>query len=451
MRPAQVTLVGAGLAGSLLGILLARRGLRPQLLERRPDMRRESISAGRSINLALADRGIHALERAGVIETVRPLMIPMRGRMIHELDGGTTLLPYGQNEREVIYSVSRGELNKLLMTEFERRCGMAIRFRQNCRDVDFASGRATLLDETTGSTWQAGPAPIIATDGASSAVRAAMIAHRLAHASEDVLPHQYKELAITAARDGSHRMDPNALHIWPRGGYMLIALPNIDGSFTVTLFLPATGPESFATLTDAEAVAAFFERRFPDARALVADLEQDFFANPTGGMVTVHCSAWHAGGAALLLGDAAHAIVPFHGQGMNCAFEDCAAFDALLGRHEDWNALFADFERERKPDAEAIAAMALENYVEMRDTVRSPKFQLQKALSLELERRFPDRFVPRYSMVMFHREIPYAAAWSRGKVQQAILDELTAEAGSMERVDMDRAARQVEALLDPLH
>lgn len=450
MRPAPLTVIGAGLAGSLLGIFLARRRFTPTLFERRADMRRERISAGRSINLALADRGIHALTRAGVIEPVRPLMIAMRGRMIHDCDGNTSLQPYGQDEREVIYSVSRGELNKLLMTEFEQRSATRISFHHNCRGVDFDRGAARLLDEATGRTLGTSATPIIASDGAASAVREALVAARLATASEDLLAHRYKELSIPGGADGSHRMDPNALHIWPRGGYMLIALPNLDGSFTVTLFLPAEGAESFAALTDAEAVRAFFARSFPDALALIPELAEDFFANPTGNMVTVHCSTWYAAGKALLLGDAAHAIVPFHGQGMNCAFEDCVAFDALLDEHDEWNALFAAFERDRKPHASAIAAMALENYVEMRDSVRDPRFQLQKMLSLELERRFPNRFVPRYSMVMFHHEIPYAAARARGKVQQSILDELTERATDLANIDMARAHTLVHASLESL-
>jgi kynurenine 3-monooxygenase len=445
----SLTIVGAGLAGSLLGIFLARRGLRPELYERRPDMRRATISAGRSINLALADRGIHALERAGVIDKVRPLMIPMRGRMLHDLDGRTSLLRYGQDDREVIYSVSRAELNRRMMTEFEEITGTQIRFQQNCRGADFAAGRLRMFDEVAQREYTIEGAPFIATDGASSAVRDAMLDAGLAKATEDLLPHKYKELTIPAGSDGSHQLDPNALHIWPRGGFMLIALANIEGSFTVTLFLPAEGPESFASLTDAKRVTAFFERHFPDALPLLPTLTEDFFGNPTGSMVTVHCSPWHVDGRAVLLGDAAHAIVPFHGQGMNCAFEDCVTFDDLLDARADWPALFAEFERQRRPNAEAIARMALENYVEMRDSVRSPKFQLQKALSLELERRFPGRFIPRYSMVMFHHEIPYATAFERGQVQQRILDDLTASVAAIEQVDMERARELVTTQLCP--
>jgi kynurenine 3-monooxygenase len=445
----SLTIIGAGLAGSLLGIFMARRGFRPELYERRQDMRRATISAGRSINLALADRGIHALERAGVIDKVRPLMIPMRGRMLHVNDT-TSLLRYGQDDREVIYSVSRAELNRRLMTEVENITGGSIRFQQVCRGADFAARRLRMFDETAGREYRLEGGPFIATDGASSAVRDAMVTVGLAKATEDVLPHKYKELVIPAGPDGSHRLDPNALHIWPRGGFMLIALANIEGSFTVTLFLPAEGPESFATLTDPERVTAFFERHFPDAVPLLPTLAEDFFGNPTGSMITVHCTPWHVDGQAVLLGDAAHAIVPFHGQGMNCAFEDCVTFDTLLERQADWPELFAEFERQRRPNAQAISRMAIENYVEMRDSVRSPKFQLQKTLSLELERRFPGRFIPRYSMVMFHHEIAYATAFERGKVQQRILDELTTSAETIEQVDMERARQLVTTQLNAL-
>ncbi|HSC08326.1 MAG TPA: NAD(P)/FAD-dependent oxidoreductase [Steroidobacteraceae bacterium] len=450
MRPTAVTIIGAGPAGSLLGIFLARRGFVPTLYERRPDMRRTSIAAGRSINLALADRGIHALGRAGVLELVRPLMIPMRGRLLHDENGATSLQRYGQDDTEVIYSVSRGELNKRLMSEVERACGQPIHFNQNCRGADFARGTLTLLDETSGATRELRDAPVIGADGSSSALRSSMISAGFATASEDVLSHCYKELSIAPGAGGRHQLDANALHIWPRGGFMLIALPNIDGSFTATLFLPATGPVSFAALDSPRAVTDLFARHFPDARPLIPDLEEDFFAHPTGTMVTVRCAPWHAAGKLLLIGDAAHGIVPFHGQGMNCAFEDCAHFDTLLDGHERWEKLFVRFERDRKPNADAIATMALENYVEMRDTVRHPKYQLQKALSLELERRFPRRFIPRYSMVMFHHEIPYGTAYERGQVQQQVLEELSAGIERPEQVVWERAARLVDRRLPPL-
>ena len=319
------TIVGAGPAGSLLGIFLARRGIGVSLYERRPDMRREAISAGRSINLALADRGIHALQSAGVLDVVRPLMIPMRGRMIHDESGRTSLQRYGQNDSEVIYSVSRADLNKLLLTELERTASIEVQFRHNCQGLDFYSGSLSLLDERDGAVKQVAAVPVIGADGASSAIRAAMLADGRTHATEEVLSHRYKELTIPAGPGGKHRMETNALHIWPRGGYMLIALPNVDGSFTVTLFLPAEGPESFATLTTPDAVQKFFSRRFADAHELIPDLGEEFFAHPTGTMVTVRAAPWKFADRAFLIGDAAHAIVPFHGQGMSSAASSVTA------------------------------------------------------------------------------------------------------------------------------
>jgi len=413
-------------------------------------MRRSDISAGRSINLALADRGMHALKRAGVLDSVRSLMIPMRGRLLHDVNGATSLQRYGKDDSEVIYSISRGELNKRLMTEFERASGIPIRFRQNCRGADLARGAVTILDEDKGSTYELTAAPVIAADGASSALRVAMTRAGVSRASEDVLSHQYKELSIAPAAGGRHQLDANALHIWPRGGFMLIALPNTDGSFTATLFLPAQGSESFASLTSPQSVREFFARHFPDAAALIPDLERDFFAHPTGSMVTVRAAPWHVRDRLLLIGDAAHAVVPFHGQGMNCAFEDCVALVDSLDRHTQWETVFSEFERARKPNADAIAEMALDNYVEMRDTVRHARFQLQKSLSLELERRYPQHFIPRYSMVMFHHEIPYATALERGRLQQQLLDDLSAGIESVEQVDWTRAAELVRARL-PKH
>jgi kynurenine 3-monooxygenase len=443
-------IVGAGLAGSLLAVYLARRGLRVLVLERRPDLRREAVPAGRSINLALANRGFAALAGVGLEEAARALTIPMRGRMLHDERGALQLTPYGQRPHEVIYSISRTGLNALLMDAAEATGAVELRFNQRVDDLDVATGELDVHDERRDTRYALAGAPVIAADGGGSRVRAALMRAPGARLSEALLPHDYKELTIPPAADGTHRMEPNALHIWPRGGFMLIALPNLDGSFTVTLFLPHEGPDSFATLVSPAAVEEFFQRVFADAVPLMPTLVTDFFNNPTGLMGTVRCSPWHADGRVLLIGDAAHAIVPFHGQGMNAAFEDCRALDLRLTEHGgDWARAFAAFDRMRKPDAEAIADMALENYVEMRDAVRDPRYHLQKALAFELERRHPGVFIPRYSMVMFHG-IPYAEAQRRGAVQQHILDRLTADATSVEAVDQEEAARLIERELRPL-
>ena len=423
-----INIVGAGLAGALLAVLLARRGFGVNLYDRRPDPRLAASERGRSINLALAARGIVALERAGVMARVRPLLIPMRGRMVHSLSGETRLQPYGQRESESIHSVSRAELNRVLIEAAAQHPRVALRFRQTCLEALPEAGTLRLRDENTGEEYAVPIAPAIATDGAGSAVRSSLARAGLIGVREDWLDHDYKELTIPPAGDGRHVMDPQALHVWPRGGFMLIALPNTDGSFTATLFLARTGPDSFATLSEPEAIRALFESQFADAARLIPNLIGELTRHPQGQLGTVHTRSWHIGGKVLLLGDAAHAIVPFHGQGMNAAFEDCSFLDTLLDRHESWESLFAELERVRLPDTDAIAQMALENYIEMRDTVRDPTYVRRKALALELERRFP-AFIPRYSMVMFHPEISYAEALRRGAVQQEILRELDERGG----------------------
>ena len=444
----EITLVGAGLAGSLLAIFLARRGHRVTLLERRPDPRKTATSAGRSINLALANRGISALEEIGVMESVRPALIPMAGRMLHDEEGRLRLIPYGNKPHEVIYSVSRAGLNALLLDAAESTGRVSIRFDATVSGLDFADRRVRFF---AGDDREPQATPydvLIGTDGSASAVRAAILERTGGQYDEEPLGHGYKELSIPAADGGGFRMEKNALHIWPRGEYMLIALPNVDGSFTVTLFLPNQGEESFQALTTPEAVSALFQRRFADAIPLMPRLGEDFFENPTGHLETIRCKPWSFEDHALVLGDAAHAIVPFHGQGMNAAFEDCSAFDRCLGGPDrPWSEVFADFERRRRPDTDAIADMALENYVEMRSTVREPKFQLKKDLSFRLEERHPGRFIPRYSMVMFHT-IPYAEAKRRGAIQEKILDELTRTATSLDEVDLARADRLIADRLE---
>jgi kynurenine 3-monooxygenase len=442
----SVNIVGAGLAGALLALLFARRGLTVTLYERRPDPRQATPERGRSINLALAARGMRALEQAGVMGRVRPLLIPMRGRMVHEPGGAATLQRYGQREHEVIWSVGRADLNRVLIEEAARHGAVSVRFNQQCRGVDVRGERLELRDLAGGSEYHVALAPTIATDGAGSAVRASLAAAGLTRVREDWLDHDYKELTIPpAAASGLER---HALHIWPRGGFMLIALPNTDGSFTATLFLARTGPVSFAALDAPPAVLEFFRREFADVLALLPDLPAQFAAHPQGQLGTVRAAPWHAGGQVLLLGDAAHAIVPFHGQGMNAAFEDCSVLDALLDRIPDWPGRFAEFERLRRPNTAAIAQMALENYVEMRDAVLDSGFVRRKAIAMELERRFPDRFIPRYSMVMFHPEIPYGEALRRGALQARLLEEL--DPGENGAADAVLAEKLIAERLPPL-
>jgi kynurenine 3-monooxygenase len=445
----EITLVGAGLAGSLLSIDLARRGHRVTIHERRPDPRRGTAAAGRSINLALANRGIHALERAGLMDRLRPLLIPMAGRMLHDEEGRLQLVPYGNKPHEVIYSVSRGGLNAMLMDAAEVTGRVSIRFGETCAGVDFDERKLRVRTGEDRTIHEFPYAVLVGTDGSASAVRAAIMERTRGELVDEPLGHGYKELSIPAAPGGKFRIEKNALHIWPRGEYMLIALPNADGSFTATLFLPVAGPESFDMLRRAEDVRGLFARRFADAIPLMPSLTDDFFANPTGHLETIRCRPWSFEDQALILGDAAHAIVPFHGQGMNAAFEDCVALDGLLERADrPWSEIFSSFESLRRPNADAIAAMALENYVEMRSTVREPLFQLKKAIAFRLEERHPRRFIPRYSMVMFHR-IPYAEARRLGEIQAGILEELTRTARSVEEVDFAFAGRLILQRLPP--
>jgi len=415
-------------------------------------MRRTELPAGRSINLAVTTRGWKALEEVGLKEKALELAIPMRGRMIHNLDDSTTFLPYGHRSEEVIHSVSRRALNQLLLEAADSHNNVTLFFDQVCTRYDVASSTLTFLDSRITSERHVNATTLIATDGAWSVVRESMVSQtRNFNYSQAFLGHGYKELTIPASPDGGFSMETNALHIWPRQSYMLIALPNLDGSFTCTLFLPYEGPESFGGLTTTEEVLAFFGRAFPDALALMPNLVDDFFANPTGSMVTIKCHPWHMDGTVALLGDAAHAIVPFFGQGMNCGFEDCTALGDWLKNipqdsPPDWADLFATLESARKPNSDAIADMAVENFFEMRDTVADPKFQLKKQIGFELERRFPAKFVPRYSMVVFRPDISYAEAQRRSVLQDKLLEELSADITSLGQVNWDHAAQLVAAL-----
>jgi kynurenine 3-monooxygenase len=496
-RNETITLVGAGLVGSLLATLLAQRGFSVEVFERRPDPRKGGFLGGRSINLALAERGWHGLRVAGLERRLLPIAVMMRGRMVHHLDGHTELLRYGRDDSEVIWSVNRGSLNTMLLDAAEA-AGARIHFDQRLAAVDWDESRLRFEDDA-GNVHEHAASLLVGADGAGSALRAAMASHCDLGERFEPLDHGYKELeipvvdaassqnplppagtfprsrgrdsesapprstfsslpplageAVRRTEGGRFAMEPNALHIWPRGNYMCIALPNAEGSFTVTLFLPnestANAP-SFANLDTPQKVRAFFARNFADAVALMPDYERDFAANPTGMLGTLYLDRWHLDGRALLVGDAAHAIVPFHGQGMNCGFEDAVELAGLMDdATNDANAAFAEFQRRRKPNADAIAAMALENYIEMRDSVSDAHFLLMRELERTLAARHPGRFVPRYWMVTFSR-LPYATAFARGEIQSAILRELTAGKTSLDKVDLSRADELIAQRLPPL-
>jgi kynurenine 3-monooxygenase len=441
MKTQTIHVVGGGLVGTLSTIVLAQRGFTVVLHERRPDMRKATITAGKSINLAVTSRGLKALAEVGLKDDVLDMAVSMKGRMLHDADGKTTFVAYGQKENEVIHSVSRRDLNTLLLEKAGSYNNVEIFFNRRCVGYDAQTSALTFADEVTGRQETVPAEVTIGADGAWSAVRQAM-QKQVKHFqySETIEAHGYKELVIPAAPGGGFRMEKNALHIWPRKSFMLIALPNLDGSFTVTLFLAGEGKESFTALKTERDVTDFFIRLFPDATRLMPTLAKDFFTNPTGSMVTVKCAPWRIEDKAAIIGDAAHAIVPFFGQGMNCGFEDCSALGALLDqKNMDWATLFAELENLRKPNADAIADMALENFVEMRDTVADAKFQLKKQIGFELEKRYPGRFIPRYAMVVFHPEISYAEARRRSDIQDKILEELCAGASSLEQVDWQRA------------
>jgi len=403
-----INIIGAGLAGSLLAILLAKRGFKVTVYERRADPRTANADGGRSINLALASRGIRGLAAAGVLDRVMPLAIAMRGRMVHEHDGSAELQMYGVRPEEVIHSVSRADLNRALIEAAAGLPNVEFHFRQLCLGLAHERDVLEFRDEANGRIYHCAAQPTIATDGAGSAVRDSLLAREVSAVREEPLEHDYKELTIPAV-NGGYALDPNALHIWPRGGFMLIALPNRDFTFTATLFLARSGTNSFADLGSPAAVEGFFTREFPSAKALMPDLAREFFEHLQGSLGTVYTHGWHLGGNVLLLGDAAHAIVPFHGQGMNCAFEDCAELVRLMDHHESWAGLFEAFEHERRPNTDAIARMALENYIEMREAVLDAGYRKKKKEAEAREKADPS-VIPRYSKVMFHPEIPYSEA-----------------------------------------
>lgn len=442
----HLTLIGAGLAGPLLATLLARDGWEVDLFERRGDPRIHGYAGGRSINLALAERGLNALRQAGVDADVLKQAVMMRGRMVHAIDGGQRLQRYGKDDSEVIWSISRGDLNIVLLNAAEA-AGVRLHFDRRLESVDFERRIAHFVGEREdiGHAFQA----LIGCDGAGSQLRAAM--HSVSDLGEriEIMPHCYKELEIPPGFDGEFQLEPNALHIWPRGDYMSIALPNDERTFTVTLFLPNEGDPSFATVRNGTEAQALYARDFADVLPLIPKLVHDFDANPTGALATLYLDHWHLDGRAVLIGDAAHAMVPFHGQGMNCGFEDCVALATHLQRDRDTATAFAAFETERKPNARAIQQMALENYREMSDRVDDADFLLQRELERALAERHPERFVPRYAMVSFRR-LPYATAFERGRIQRALLVEATAGRSDLGDLDWTAVDRMVEDRLPPL-
>ncbi|MBK7309142.1 MAG: FAD-dependent monooxygenase [Chitinophagaceae bacterium] len=426
MEKKNTVIIGAGLVGSLLSIYLSKRGYKVKIYERRGDMRKQDMVAGRSINLALSDRGNKALEEVGLMDEIRKICIPMHGRFMHNADGSTAYQPYGK-EGQFINSVSRGELNCRLMDLAEEN-GVQIKFNEKCNSIDWKENKIDFEKTDSPQSEKVKANLVFGSDGAYSAAR---LTHQLQHDrfqySQYFIDFGYKELNIPAGENGSFMLEKNALHIWPRGNYMMIALPNIDGSFTCTLFFPFEGETSFASLDTKEKVTTFFENTFTDAVPLMPTLTEDFFNNPTSSLVTVKCHPWIREDKFALIGDAAHAMVPFFGQGMNCGFEDCRVLNSLIDKHhENWSAILNEYQSLRKPDGDAICDLALNNFVEMRDKVADPKFLLQKKIEAAFSKKYPDKWIPAYAQVTFSPHIRYSEALVSGQKQEAIMQQIMA-------------------------
>jgi len=411
------TIIGSGLAGPLLAILLAKRGYSVDLFEKRADLRLERVPAGRSINLALSHRGIEALKSASVFEMVEPLLIPMKGRMIHQKNGELDFQPYSMNAEEYINSVSRSELNKILITAAEDTGKVNIHFSHALLSIqdnqlEFENSHTVEIENE-----------IIGADGSGSVIRKYIDSNCDLPSTAKPLGHAYKELNIAPGKNGDFQINANSLHIWPRGQFMLIGLPNTDKSFTCTLFMPNEGAVSFESLKTEADVVDFFNTHFSDALPLLENFSQSYFENPTGRLATVYADNWYYKNFCLI-GDAAHAVVPFFGQGMNASFEDCIVLmDCVDSGDDNWLNIFSSYNKMRKPDADAIAQMAIENYIEMRDSVAQSDYKAKKKIANSLSIEFPDRFIPRYNMVSF-TSIPYSEVYKRGKIQQEIISQL---------------------------
>ncbi|MFN3343844.1 MAG: FAD-dependent oxidoreductase [Flavobacteriales bacterium] len=452
----NVTIIGAGLVGSLLSIYLAKRGYNVTAYERRPDLRKNRISAGRSINLALSDRGWRGLAGVGISEEIRKVAIPMKGRMMHPVSGELTYQPYGKEE-QAIYSVSRGGLNCVLMDLAEQH-GVKIVYNEKCTDIDLDHANAHFENAETGKNTTVSSDHIFSTDGAFSAGRMQMQTRTdRFNYSQTYLDHGYKELTIPPTASGDFAMEPNALHIWPRGQFMLIALPNIDKSFTCTLFFPFEGEKSFEALDTPEKMMSFFRETFPDAIPMMPTLKEDYFSNPTSSLMIVKCFPWTYKDKLAMVGDSAHAIVPFYGQGMNCGFEDCVVLDELMSKHgldaslendsEVFKKVFSEYQNLRKPDGDAIADLAVMNFIEMRDKTADPKFLLQKKIEARFSTKYPEKWIPLYSMVTYSPHIRYSEALREGLRQENIMQNIMAMPGIEQKWDSEEVEKKILGML----
>lgn len=440
----SVTILGAGLVGSLLAIILRKKGYAVTVYERRPDMRSEKIAAGRSINLAMSARGWKALELAGLKEQMQELAIPMYGRALHQTDGNTVFQQYGKNN-EAIYSVSRGELNKKLMTLAEEE-GAKIIFEKRCLKVDVPDNKLH-FENTNGNEEIVEADLLFGADGAFSALRHSYTFLDRVNAAQNYLEHGYKELNIPPSNDKKPMMEQNGLHIWPRKNFMLIALPNPDYNFTCTLFLPFEGENSFASLKTKKDVTTFFEKYFPDALGMMPTLINDFFENPTSSLITTHIKPWHYRDKSALIGDAAHAIVPFYGQGMNAGFEDCTILSGLMDKHDDWATILNEYDNARKPNGDAVAELALMNFVEMRDKVADPHFLERKKIEKELGKLYPSQFNSVYEMVSFSHT-PYKTAMTCIKFQDELLETIMKKGNFEENINKEDFKNKLDSWMN---
>ncbi len=437
----DILVVGAGPVGCVLALYLAKRGHQVRVFERRADLRKDPKAAGRSINLALSVRGFLALDEVGAGDVVREEAIAMKGRMIHDLDGTQHLHPYGRAD-EAIYSVSRVGLNRTLLEVAAAHPNISLTFSKRCTSADLDQPGASFLDEITQDTIRETADLVFGTDGSASAIRNSMMDTLGSSSSQDVLSHGYKELCIPAAKGGLFEMEKHALHIWPRGKYMLIALPNPDGTFTCTLFLPQEGEPSFASLDSVDKARAFFSDVFEDGLKRMPTFDADFQDNPTSSLTTIRCGPWQQKGHICLLGDAAHAVVPFYGQGLNAGFQDCTVLNALLDEtNGNWGECLKRFSDEHKKNGDAIADLALHNFIVMRDLVNDARFNLQKAIERQIHEWYPD-YVPLYSMVSFSHT-PYAKAVEYGNAQDQLMDAIL----DHPKMEDDWQTPQMEALI----
>ncbi|MBK8340077.1 MAG: FAD-dependent monooxygenase [Flavobacteriales bacterium] len=445
----KITIVGGGLVGSLLSIFLARRGHAVSVYERRGDPRKTDVYAGRSINLVVSHRGWTALRAAGVEAAVKAITVPVYARMTHDRDGKLNRVPYSIDNK-AIHSVSRGELNRRLLTEAEALPNVELRFNQKCVDLDLET--ATCRFQREGGEIKEVKADVVfGSDGAFSAVRAKMMQGRFTY-SQEYIEHDYKEVAFPANPDGTPKLDPQCLHIWPRRYFMMMGLANQDGGFTGTLFMPNTATENapgFDTVRTEEQVSSYFREHFADAMPIVPDLVQQYLRNPQSSLVIIRCNPWTVNGKVALIGDAAHAIVPFYGEGMNAGYEDCKVLNDLLNEHGDdnWPVVLAAYGKARKPNGDAIADLSLRNFLEMRDLVADLKFLLRKKIEGRLQAKHPDQWLPLYSQVKFS-DIQYKDAWREGLRHDRIMEEVLAMPGIEEKWESEEVERRVMELVN---